>query len=495
MISRSVRPKHVHSLRRLNSAAVSLPWADGKSDPPARIPDRTPPADGCPVDLTDTKSLFASLSTGKLIRSAATLHLASIGPMVDIGTWVMGSRLMEVDLVRRAVLGFTERTFYGHFCGGADLSAARETVERLWFAGLNAMMDYGLEHASDNESCDCNADVIVDTINSSRTSGNSAVSFVVVKLTAIFQPKLLRRVSDLLRWEHRDTSLHLPWKLKSLPILSNISPLYHTPTKPQPLTLHEEHDLQLARARLDRICRRAVEADIPLLIDAEDTSIQPAIDHFAYSAAVEHSGREDGSPIIFNTIQAYLKDSKERLVAAKEAADQMGVPVGFKLVRGAYLSSERMLADRLGVKSPVHDSIGETHTCFDSCADFLLEEIGCGSGYAVLATHNVESDFKNGGWIAGKMAASKAVNLGIRKNSPYLHFAQLYGMAEALSFGLKNAGFNVSKYLPFGPVEQIMPYLLRRAEENRGLLAASSLDRQLMSKEIIRRVASRSIEA
>ncbi|CAA0828338.1 Proline dehydrogenase 2- mitochondrial [Striga hermonthica] len=267
-------------------------------------------------------------------------------------------------------------------------------------------------------------------------------------------------------------------------IFLNRSPLYHTPTKPQPLTLHEEHDLQLARARLDRICRRAVEADIPLLIDAEDTSIQPAIDHFAYWAAVEHSGREDGSPIIFNTIQAYLKDAKERLVAAKEAADRMGVPVGFKLVRGAYLSSERMLADRLGVKSPVHDSIGETHACFDSCADFLLDEIGSGSGYAVLATHNVES---------GKMAASKAVNLGIRKNSPYLHFAQLYGMSEALSFGLKNAGFNVSKYLPFGPVEQIMPYLLRRAEENRGLLAASSLDRHLMSKEIIRRFASRSI--
>ncbi|GFP91424.1 proline dehydrogenase 2 mitochondrial [Phtheirospermum japonicum] len=471
MANRSVRPKHIRNLRRLNSAAIPLLSLTGRPDP-VRRPGRasTAAAADAAINLDDTESLFRPVSTGKLIRSSITLHMAGFGPMVDIGAKVMGSRLMEKDLVRRAVLGFTEHTFYNHFCGGADLSAARRTAERLWGTGLTAMLDYGLEHANDNESCDGNMEEIVETINSSKMFENSEVSFVVVKITAICPPKLLKRVSDLLRWEYKDNSLHLPWKLKSLPVFSSSSPFYHTPNRPQPLTPDEERDLQLAYQRLNKICERAVAVDIPLLIDAEDTSIQPAIDYFSYSAAVAYS-RGDHDPIIFNTIQAYLKDAKDRMVIAKEAADEMGVPLGFKLVRGAYMSSEKRLADELGVESPIHDSIQDTHACYDECADYLLDEIACGSGSVVLATHNVQS---------GKMAASKAVNLGIRKNSPYLHFAQLYGMAEGLSFGLKNAGFKVSKYLPFGPVEHIMPYLLRRAEENRGLLSTSSLDRHLM---------------
>ncbi|KAL6572824.1 hypothetical protein OROHE_002300 [Orobanche hederae] len=485
MVNRSVRPNSITNLRRLNSAAVPLLRLAGISDP-TRKRETSDSADyDTSVDLDDTKSLFRSVSTGKLIKSSITLHMASFGPMVDIGTMVMGSKLMEIDVVRKAVLGLTERTFYDHFCAGADLNTARETVSKLWGAGLSAMLDYGWEHAHDNESCDSNTEQIVETINSSKMLGNSAVSFVVVKITAICPPKLLKRVSDLLRWEYKDNSLHLPWKLRSFPVFSDSSPFYHTPNRPHPLTPDEERDLRLAYERMNKICERALVSNIPLLIDAEDSSIQPAIDYFTYSAAIEYSNGDD-DPIIFNTIQAYLKDAKERLVIAKEAADGMGVPVGFKLVRGAYMSSEKRLADKLGVPSPVHDSIQDTHDCYNECADFLLQEIACGSGSVVLATHNVQS---------GKMAASKAVNLGIRKNSPYLHFAQLYGMAEALSFGLKNAGFRVSKYLPFGPVEQIMPYLLRRAEENRGLLSTSSIDRQLIRKEIIRRLASRSKES
>ncbi|KAL3629521.1 hypothetical protein CASFOL_026743 [Castilleja foliolosa] len=480
MANRSVRPNHIRNLRRLNSAAIpllSLP-------DPVRRPDRASSAGADTViNLDDTESLFRPVSTRKLIRSLITLHMAGFGPMVDIGSKVMGSRLMENDFFRRAVLGFTEHSFYNYFCGGADLSAARRTAERLWESGLSAMLDYGLEHANDNESCDCGMEELVETINSSKGLQSCEVSFVVVKITAICTPKLLKRVSDLLRWEYKDNSLHLPWKLKSLPIFSSSSSFYHTPTEPQPLTPPEEHDLLLAYQRLNKICERAVESNVPLLIDAEDTSIQPAIDYLSYSAAVAYSRGENEDPIIFNTIQAYLKDAKDRMVIAKGAADEMGVPLGFKLVRGAYMSSEKRLADELGVESPIHDCIQDTHACFDECADFLLGEIANGSSSVVIATHNVQS---------GKMAASKAVNLGIPKNSPYLQFAQLYGMSEGLSFGLKNAGFKVSKYMPFGPVEHIMPYLLRRAEENRGLLSTASLDRHLMRKEITRRLLSRS---
>lgn len=212
----------------------------------------------------------------------------------------------------------------------------------------------------------------------------------MVKITAICPPTLLRRVSDLLRWQHKDKSLNLPWKLKSLPLLADSSPLYHTPEQPPTLTADEERDLDAAYARLAKICAKSTEANLPILIDAEDTSIQPAIDYFTYAAAIEFGGG-GGEPLIFNTIQAYLKDAKDRLVIAKEAADEQRVPLGIKLVRGAYMSSENRLAASLGVQSPIHDGIHRTHTCYDGCADFMLNQIARGSGALVLATHNLES--------------------------------------------------------------------------------------------------------
>ncbi|KAH6826874.1 Methylenetetrahydrofolate reductase family protein [Perilla frutescens var. hirtella] len=403
------------------------------------------------INLDDSKELFSSVTTGKLMASTFTLHVVLNEIMIDLGSWVMNSRLMKSPLSREVLLGSIEHTLYHHFCGGKTLREADRAARKLWDSGLQAMLDYGMEHADDNASCDQNVEEIIQTIASTKSHPTS------------------QRVSDLLRWEHKDKSLHLPWKLHSFPLLSDSSPLYHTATRPEPLTLEEEHDLELGFQRLIKICENSLEANVPLLIDAEDTSIQPAIDYFTYYAAINY--HRDDSPLIFNTIQAYLKDAKERLVMVKNAADKAGVPMGFKLVRGAYMSSERQLAFSLGANSPIHDCIQETHACYNDCAAFMIEGIANGSGSLILATHNIES---------GKLAAAKVVSLGMKKDNQNLQFAQLYGMAEALSFGLRNAGFKVSKYLPFGPVEQIVPYLLRRAEENRGFISTASMDRQLM---------------
>ncbi|XP_055805987.1 proline dehydrogenase 2, mitochondrial-like isoform X2 [Solanum dulcamara] len=428
------------------------------------------------INFDDVKELFTGVSTSKLIKSSLTLQMASIESMVDLGVWVMNSKFMHIPIFRELILGFVKRTFYEHFCAGKDLTEVRSTVSKLSKVGLKGMLDYGVEHATDNESCDQSMKVFLQTAEMTKSLPSSSVSFVVVKVTAICTPKLLKRMSDLLRWEQKDPSFNLPWKEKTLPLFAESSPFYHTLNKPEPLMVDEERDLQLAHDRLMKICKKCLDLDVELLIDAEDTAIQPAIDYFAYSAAIKY--HKDDHPLIFGTIQAYLKDSKERMMIAKKAAGKMGVPMGFKLVRGAYMSSENELASSLGFKSPIHDNIQQTHNCFNSCAEFMLDEISNGSGAVVLATHNIES---------GKLAASKAIDLGIRKDSPKLQFAQLYGMAEGLSFGLRNAGFQVSKYLPFGPVEQVMPYLIRRAEENRGLLSSSAFDRQLMRKELIRR--------
>lgn len=300
---------------------------------------------------------------------------------------------------------------------------------------------------------------------------------MIVKISAICPLRLLERASDLLRWEYNNPSFKLLWKHESLPIFTDSSPFYHTLTKPDPLTQEEEIELNLGHERLLKLCQKCVEANVPLCVDAEDTFVQPAIDYFTYSAALEYN--KDDYPIVYNTIQTYLRDARERLCKAQFSAEKMGVPMGFKLVRGAYLSSERKLAASLGVESPIHPTIDQTHACFNGCAAFMIEKVADGKGAVVVATHNIES---------GNKAAAQARELRIGAENHKLQFAQLYGMADALSFGLRNAGFQVSKYMPFGPVDNVLPYLLRRAEENRGFLSTSTIDTKLLSVELMRRV-------
>lgn len=212
---------------------------------------------------------------------------------------------------------------------------------------------------------------------------------MVVKISAICSMSLLKRVSDLLRWQQKDSSFSLPWKLNDFPIFSDISPLYHTLERPEPLTPEEETELQLGYERLLKLCHECQEGSVPLVVDAEDTVVQPAIDYLTYASAITYNKVDN--LIVYNTMQAYLKDAKERLLLATEAAGKMGVPMGFKLVRGAYMSSESKIASCLGCESPIHNSIEETHACYNDCASFLLDKIANGSGALVLATHNVKS--------------------------------------------------------------------------------------------------------
>ncbi|KAK7364958.1 hypothetical protein VNO80_13708 [Phaseolus coccineus] len=429
------------------------------------------------LGMEDAERLFASVSTGRLLRSAAVLHATAVGPMVDLGMWVMKSPLLQSGLPRDLVMSATRETFFSHFCAGEDAAGASKSIRVLNDAGLRSMLVYGVEDAHDNEGCDQNLNGFLHTVTVSKSLPPSSVSFVIVKITAICPMALLERLSDLLRWQQKDPSFVLPWKQDSLPIFAETSPLYHTQKRPEPLTPEEESDLQLANQRLLQLCQKCEEANIPLLVDAEHTTVQPAIDYFTYAASIKHN--QASNPIVFGTIQTYLKDAKDRLLLTTKAAEKMGVPMGFKLVRGAYMSTESKLAQSFGQASPIHNTIQDTHNCFNDCASFMLEKVANGPDSLVLATHNIES---------GKLAVAKAHELGVGKVKHKLEFAQLYGMSEALSYGLSNAGFQVSKYMPFGPVEMVMPYLLRRAEENRGLLAASGFDRQLMRKELGRRL-------
>ncbi|KAJ6840718.1 proline dehydrogenase 2, mitochondrial-like [Iris pallida] len=475
ILSPSLRPSSFLITRHLSTLASPTPIATlpGPTSP-------SPPVVGGGLDLSDTERLFSRTRTTHLLRSLSILHAISVDPLVDAGMKVMrSSAVMESRALRAAVVGALKRTVYPHFCAGEGAAEAAATVRELSGRGLKGILDYGSEDAEEGEACDRNLKGFLGMVEMAASPAvpESAVSFACVKITAICPISLLERMSDLLRWEKKDPSFRLPWKSHSMPLLSQSSPLYQTPSTPTPLTEPEEHDLRLALQRLRTLCQRCAEINLPILIDAEYTSVQPAIDYFTYSAALEFNRGDD--PLVFGTIQAYLQDAKERLVQAVDAAEGEGIRFGFKLVRGAYMTRETELATSLGVASPIHRSIQDTHACYDDCASFMLEKVSRGSGSLVLATHNLES---------GKAAAAKAEELGIGKRNQKLQFSQLMGMADGLSLGLRNAGFQVSKYLPFGPVDQVIPYLLRRAEENRGLLSASSHDKELIRKELRRRM-------
>ncbi|XP_031493483.1 proline dehydrogenase 1, mitochondrial-like isoform X2 [Nymphaea colorata] len=459
-----------HSTARLLSSSSSSPFQLAAATAPPLVHTDVVDRRSDILGLDDPQALFASVPSSELLRSAFNLYLASCGPLVDVGSWLMASPLMRIPVVRRAV----KVTVYEHFCAGEGVEEAGKTLRRMWDRGLRGILDYGLEDAEGNEDCDRNLEEFLQTVEMTPSLPPSSVSFACVKVTAICPIRLLERVSDLLRWQHRHPSFHLPWKVDCMPILTDSSPLYHTRSAPPPLSDKEEADLQLAHKRLEKLASKCSELYLPLLVDAEYTSVQPAIDYFTYSASISFNKRD--VPIVFGTIQAYLKDAEERVVKVAEDAERRGIMVGLKLVRGAYISRETKLASSLQADSPIHSCIRDTHECYDSCAAFMLEKVAKGSGSVVLATHNINS---------GKAAASKAEELGISKRNENLHFAQLKGMADTLSLGLKSAGFQVSKYLPFGPLEKVIPYLLRRAEENKGLLLASSADRLLIRALVV----------
>ncbi|XP_042393180.1 proline dehydrogenase 2, mitochondrial-like [Zingiber officinale] len=441
-----------------------------------------PPTPQVSFDLADTERLFASVPTSTLLRSFAILSLMAAGPVVDLGTAALRASMASGGrLLRPAALAAARATVHRQFCAGEGAEEASLTVQRMWSeVGLRSILDYGIEDAEDSAACQGNLAGFLRAVDLAATLPPTSVIFVCVKITALAPISLLERVSDLLRWEQKDPSFSLPWRTHSFPILCHSSPLFLTPREPQPLSEDEEQELQSALRRLSMLCDRCVKANIPLLIDAEYSSVQPAIDYFTYWATLE-SNKQREQPIVFGTIQTYLRDAKERMMNAVEAAEEQGVSLGVKLVRGAYLTRETRLAESMAAPSPIHGSLHETHVCFDTCASFMMEKVSKGSGAVVLATHNVHS---------GQEAARKAEELGIGKDDEKLQFAQLMGMADGLSLGLKNAGFRVSKYRPFGPVEQVIPYLLRRAEENKGVLSTSSNDRQLLRKELSRRVTA-----
>jgi proline dehydrogenase len=256
---------------------------------------------------------------------------------------------------------------------------------------------------------------------------------------------------------------------------------------PLALATPTEEEIELIEAMYERgreLGTEAAKVGTRLLIDAEQVRFQPAIDNLVLDLQQTFNARsESDKPIIYNTYQCYLKDAMERLTTDVQRADRLDYHFGAKLVRGAYMESERALATANGLVSPIHETVEDTHTCYNDAVGFLLEHSTKTDKQIELmvASHNKES-------IENAIDVMK--KYGIDRQSSIICFAQLYGMADNLSFNLGRHGYRAYKYVPYGAVHEVMPYLLRRARENSAIVGGAAAEAAMIGNELKRRLRS-----
>ncbi|CAI5470622.1 unnamed protein product [Closterium sp. Yama58-4] len=298
------------------------------------------------LNVENVQKLFQQLSTSEVANAILNLEMAAREMVVDASSALLTSPVMRIPLVAAPVLWGVRKTAHKHFCAGETLEEAVATLDRMQQLGLKGILDFSVEDALDDATCDRNMEGFLRTIRMASQLSPPMVSFACVKITALCPLPVLERVSELLRWDHKlsfsstsssSASVPMPWHRPSLPILAPESPTYFTPTSaPSPLTPSEEAAITSAHDRLRKICDACAEGGLPLLIDAEYQSVEPAIDYLAYALMMEYNktgvtvtgGGKEGSkteaelPLVYSTVQCYLRDAKPRLAASFDAAQE-----------------------------------------------------------------------------------------------------------------------------------------------------------------------------
>jgi len=332
-----------------------------------------------------------------------------------------------------------KRTIFKQFCGGEDIEECSKTINSLATQGVGTILDYSVEGKTSENDFELTTQIIIDTIK--KADSESDIPFAVFKITGICNFGLLEKANEV----------------------------------ENTLTTDENRKIEQIKERILRICSVAYDRNVPVFIDAEESWIQNTIDIWAFEMMLKFNKEKT---IVYNTIQMYRHDRMLFLKQAREAAHKNGITYGVKLVRGAYMEKERERAVKNGYPSPIQSDKESTDNDYDAAQDFILQHL---NDFALVAgTHNEFSSLK---------LANALEKEDITKDDPRVYFAQLLGMSDHISFNLANEGFNVAKYVPFGPVKEVMPYLLRRADENTSVSGQTGRELGLISKEKIRRRA------
>ncbi|MCS6989034.1 MAG: proline dehydrogenase family protein [Chloroherpetonaceae bacterium] len=388
------------------------------------------------LDFNDVAVAFESKSDKQLAERYLLFRAMNNPTLTKLGTSLLAWAIRR----RLPIKGLVKATIFKQFCGGETIEECLPVVAELGKANVKSILDYSVEGEGNEASFDSVVEKTLQAIELSKRE--KLISFAVFKMTGIARFGLLEKVSAA-----------------------------------QTLSSGEVAEWARVKARLRKICDAALEADLPVMIDAEESWIQAAIDSLADEMMERYNKHK---PLVYNTIQLYRKDRLAFLKASFAKAEKGGYYLGAKLVRGAYMEKERERAAMMGYPSPIHDAKEATDRDFNLAIEFCVERIdriGICAG-----THNEESSLKLARLVAEK---------GLPLNHPRVHFSQLYGMGDHISYNLAKAGFNVAKYVPYGEVKFVLPYLIRRAQENTAVAGYASRELRLLIAERQRRKATK----
>ena len=386
-------------------------------------------------DFQNTEIAFKHMTDGELYRAWTLFKVINVKPLVVAGPPLVSAAL-KVGL---PVQGLLRATVFNHFCGGETLENCANTMKRLHDGGVFSILDYGVEGEKTEQGFDAAEAEVLRTILT--TSGNPRVPFCVFKLTALARFELLEGVS--------------------VNRLETLSP-------------DQQSEWQRVIGRVKNICDTAAKHHKLVMIDAEETWIQPAIDTIALAMMRTHN---QSSARVYTTIQMYLTEglAKVRQLLSTAAAEKW-VPA-IKLVRGAYMEKERHRAATMGYNSPIHPDKASTDQAYDEATrEILLAP----DGKLCAGTHNAKSS---------ELVVKLMHERKLPPTSERVWFAQLLGMSDDLTFNLAHGGYQAAKYVPYGPVKAVLPYLFRRAQENTSIAGQSGRELQLIAREIKRRAS------
>lgn len=380
----------------------------------------------------NTKNAFALKSDSELERAYFLFKMISKQPLVRIGTAVTRFAL-HANL---PVEGLIRSTVFDHFCGGVNEDDCMSTVDKLYDANVCSVLDYSVEGKEEDASFDQCMNKVISLIKFSEHK--EAMPISVFKPSGVGRFAIWQKVSE-----------------KKL------------------LTEAEEKEWDRIKERVDLICKTAQESDIEILIDAEESWIQDAADEVVTEMMARYNQEK---AIVYNTLQCYRHDRLDYLKSLHEEAKIRNFRIGVKIVRGAYMEKENQRALEKGYPTPICANKAATDENFNATLRYIFEHIDTMSPF--LGTHNEDSCL---------LALQIMDVMGLRENDERVWFGQLYGMSDHISFNLADKGYNVAKYMPFGPVKDVMPYLIRRAEENTSVAGQTNRELELLKVEKKRR--------
>lgn len=382
--------------------------------------------------LDNTKNGFILKSNFELIKAYFLFKIISSRTLTNFG-----KNLLKLCLkLRLPVLFIVKATVFRQFCSGENLQESFKTVKKLNDRKVKSYLHYSVEGQENEKTYDNSLKEVIKSIE--FAASKDILDFTVFKPTAIASSEILNKVNEEKELSDFEKGLH-----------------------------------DRILDRFDIICKTAYENQIKVLVDAEESWLQDAIDDIVLKMMIKYNTH---STIVYNTSQMYRHDRLKYLNELKKLSIENGFYVGIKLVRGAYIEKENKRAIKRNYKSPICESKNVTDINFNEGARFILSNLDnfslfCGS-------HNEKS-------IYDILEIMK--DEGIKKNDSKIWFGQLYGMSDNISFNLAEEGYNVIKYLPFGPIKEVIPYLIRRAEENTSVKGQTSRELELIKKELKRR--------